>query len=447
MKKETYIARGAFGMLLLGGMMAMAVTPASSPAAGSPPDGATIISAEEEGPSVLVYLPETKGRTTLGPHELLSNVTLKRGTMTLLNSRPQDRGMTVPGDPDWVVLFEESWILGDGESGSIPHPLVRSNRGELAASLVETAILPTFDEEEPTWEILPMTNAQALGNDGMIIVSLPVREVPISRLNHWTRNMTLDLLVHLEMLEERPTAASLVPEHELAFTIYDAEGIGAAGPHRMERIINGFPGHVPVMRICREDIHENVLEAFDGTIFPGGSGRGTAVGIREKGVAILDEYIRNGGGFMGICAGAYFANSGVDVYLNAVPIAHNQPWRKGRGMLDVELTAAGREILGEEFTHFTTRYANGPVYIEEVNPVLWEDDTDLVVLGHFRSTVNDPNGEPSIELLDTPAIITYLHGQGNMIMISPHPETHPEFDPMMQRGLLWMTKRSTAMIP
>ncbi|MCC5874914.1 MAG: hypothetical protein JJU11_01720 [Candidatus Sumerlaeia bacterium] len=437
---------GKLAALILGGMLATTMVSSHSPAA-TPHGAATVISGEAEGPSVLVYLPATQGATTLGTHELLSNVQLNRGTMTLLNTLPDERGAEVPGNPDWVVLIEDSWVLHDADGDTISHPLVRSNRGELAASLVESAIAPSFDEEQPDWQILPMTNAMALGSDGMLVVSLPVREVPTSRRNHWARNMTLDLLVHLDMLEERPTAASLVPDHELGFALYDAEGVGGAGPYRMERIVNTFPGHVPVMRICREDIHDHVLTAFNGAIFPGGSGRGIAVGIREKGVSLLDEYIRNGGGYMGICAGAYFANSGVDVYLNAVPIVHNQPWRKGRGMLDVELTPAGREILGEEFTQFTTRYANGPVYLEDVNPILWEDDPDLVVLGHFRSTVDDPNGEPSKELLDTPAIVSYLHGQGNMIMISPHPETHEELDPMMQRGLLWMSKRSTALIP
>lgn len=436
------IRRSMLGLFAAGALLVAPQATLAGEISGRPVGNITIEGAAD-GPSVLVYLPPTAHSSTLGTWELLSRVELDRGSMTLLAGSPGERVPNLPKDPDWVLLVEESWLLHDTQGEVISHPIVRSNRGDLALNLVQSAVAPSFPEDQPEWSILPMTNAQSFAGEGMIVLTLPTREVPASRRNRWSRNMALDLMVELEMLGERPAPAILVEPHALGFALYDANGIGGIGPHRMERIINEFPDNVPVMRICPEDIHDGILTAFDGAIFPGGSGRGIAVGLQEKGVAILDEYIRGGGGYMGICAGAYFANSGVDVYLRAVPIVHDQPWRKGRGMLDIELTAKGRDILGEEFTTFSTRYGNGPVYLEEVNPLLWEEDSEVTVLAHFRSTVNDPNGEPSEELLDTPAFMSYRHGEGNMILISPHPETHPELFPMLQRALLWMTGRTT----
>src|SRR5690606_8853243 len=103
-------------------------------------------------------------------------------------------------------------------------------------------------------------------------------------------------------------------------------------------------------RVCGEDIRDGALAAADVLIFPGGSGRGIGNGIQEKGREEVLNFIRNGGGYLGVCAGAYFAASGSDVYLHAIELKHSQPWPRGRGLIEIELTPEGQKLLGADKT-------------------------------------------------------------------------------------------------
>jgi len=397
------------------------------------------LTADQPGPAVVLYLPATGGPTTLGTPELLSGLKLAKGSLTVLLGAPDERAAAVPGKPDWVVVVEAVWGNPAAASGIQP-PTLWSNEAEQVLPIATRAFAGSVSAPSAL-AVTPLPAARRIASAATVILQVPVYDVPPSRRNRWTRNLTLELLLSLEMLTERPTLASLVPTIDLGFALYDSEGVGGTGPRQMERIVNEMPGHVPVMRVCPEDIRDGVLAVFPGVIFPGGSGRGIADALQAEGRQEVWSFVEGGGGYLGICAGAFFATNAIDVYLGAIPLTHNQPWRKGGGMLDVELTTAGQRIFGDEFTTFRTRYNNGPVYLPEANPLDGAAPGAPTVLAWFRSAVNRNDDTPSSEMIDTPAILSTTLGRGNMITISPHPETHPELFPILQRALLWITQR------
>lgn len=175
------------------------------------------------------------------------------------------------------------------------------------------------------------------------------------------------------------------------------------------------------------------LGAFDVIVFPGGSGSGQSKGIGEAGVKNVREFVQNGGGYVGICAGAYLACSnfswGLGI-LNAGTVSSK--WRRGQGIVDVEMTGASPEILGEVKGIFKVRYNNGPI----LKP---GDRTDIpaytpLVLFRTEMALNDT---PVGVMVNSPAQAIGTFGKGRVFVSSPHPEGTPGLENLIPRGVIW----------
>jgi glutamine amidotransferase-like uncharacterized protein len=218
--------------------------------------------------------------------------------------------------------------------------------------------------------------------------------------------------------------------------IYDGEGVGFRGTDEIERVINDTDVDVISVAIGPEDIREGVLDSLATMVFPGGSGGGIARAIEPEGVEKVRRSVADGRGFLGVCAGAYFANSGVSTFASMLPLNHHRPWRKGKGMVKVELTPEGREIFGEEFAVLETRYNNGPVY-DEINSLVGTNASSHRVLARFQSATTDKEGVTHDVMVGSPAIVSGEWGKGRILAISPHPESHPELNALVARALTW----------
>jgi glutamine amidotransferase-like uncharacterized protein len=229
-----------------------------------------------------------------------------------------------------------------------------------------------------------------------------------------------------------------------AYAVYDTEGVGGEGPDRVQRVFRDSGIGMGVSMVSGEDIRDGALAlGFEGVVFPGGTAMGTAKGIGPGGQELVRDFVAGGGGYVGICAGAYLAGARLDGFLRLAGADHLQPWAKGTGMVDVELTDEGKAILGEDFAAFATRYANGPIFPRESDFVPEGDFAPIVPLANFTSATKR-RGEPSEEMVGEPAILVTTHGKGRVLLLSPHPETHPELDQLVRRILEWPVRRDAA---
>jgi glutamine amidotransferase-like uncharacterized protein len=152
-------------------------------------------------------------------------------------------------------------------------------------------------------------------------------------------------------------------------------------------------------------------------------------------------FLESGGGYVGICASAYLATCRIDGYLRVLGLNHEQPWRRGGPQLDVTLSEEGRQILGAEFERFTTRYNNGPVFLNEETSTAGDTFPPLTVLARFATPSVDNDGVTREEMVGTPAIAASPYGAGRVMMISPHPESHEELYPLVARAIRWSVKQ------
>jgi len=224
--------------------------------------------------------------------------------------------------------------------------------------------------------------------------------------------------------------------------IYRGSGAPDGSVENVKRRVDSIPG-ATVTVLAAEEVGSTDLKAFDVVVFPGGAARSQAKAIGEAGLKNVREYVRNGGGYVGICAGAYLACSNFDWSLQLLNASTVSPkWARGSGYLDMELTPDGRGLLGNASGTFKVRYNNGPVFKPGDKPEL----PTYTPLAFFRSEVAE-NGTPVGVMVNSPAQAIGTFGQGRVFISSPHPENTPGLEHLIPRGILWAAGKTGTPTP
>ena len=193
-----------------------------------------------------------------------------------------------------------------------------------------------------------------------------------------------------------------------------------------------------VDRVDAEAIRSGCLAGYDALIQPGGSGSRQGKTLGEEGREQIRGFVRKGGGYLGICAGAYLATNDYtwSLHILDAKVVDREHWARGTGPVDVALTAKGRELLGVEVTRPSILYFQGPLLAPADDPRL----PDYEVLGRFDGEIAK-NGAPTGVMKGTTAIAAAPFESGRVLCISPHPERTDNLHDMVYRALLWVTRR------
>jgi hypothetical protein len=232
--------------------------------------------------------------------------------------------------------------------------------------------------------------------------------------------------------------AAPVSRKPLRVAIYDGPGSGDGGVQNVEDRALQLPG-ASVTRLTPVQIGTTDLAArFDVIIFSGGSGSGQARAIGEEGRAAVREFVRQGGGYVGVCAGAYLACSNYEWglgILNARTVSGK--WRRGRAFLDLAAEPAGEPLFGKIAAPFKIRYANGPV----IKPMGRKDIPEYTTVFTFLTEIAE-NETPAGIQTGSPAMAIAEFGRGRVFVSSPHPENTPGLEHVIPRALLWASGAS-----
>jgi Biotin-protein ligase, N terminal len=214
--------------------------------------------------------------------------------------------------------------------------------------------------------------------------------------------------------------------------IFNGKGAPIDGIQNVEGRIKTIPG-ASITRVTAEQMGSIDLKPFNLVVFTGGSGSSQAAAIGEAGKNNVREFVKGGGGYVGVCAGAYLACSKFSWslgLLNAQTVSNK--WQRGRGFMNAEVSPEGRKLLGDVSGTFKIRYANGPI----IKP---SDRTDLspyTVITYFRSEIAE-NGSPVGVMVNSPAQVLGTFGKGRVFISSPHPENTPGLEHLLPRAVLW----------
>ncbi len=348
--------------------------------------------------------------------------------------------------PDWVVDLHEGVDFNRYSDRSVGSSVIAcaSAEARAAAEVMQQAVNASITNASRLFTLLGPPIAGSLARAAgdrlgaqALIAETTIKEQPLSIRTRQHRIMTHALLSHLGMLDtgvspERMTPPGEGADRALRVAIYDDGGTGGAGGQRIEEQARLALG-AAVSWVCGDDIRGGALDGFDVVVFPGGSGSREAASLGEAGRSQVRGFVKNGGGYVGICAGAYLALGNFSWGLGILDAKTVSPrWRRGVADVKLELTESGRRILGERLGTFDCRYANGPC----IAPGERLELPDFETLAWFRSEVAEHGSTPGV-MLNSPAIVAGRYGQGRVVCSSPHPEQTKGLEPFMPRALAW----------
>jgi predicted deacylase len=360
--------------------------------------------------------------------------------------------------PGWLLDLHEGFDFNQVNEKSVGSSIIvfPDDKGRAAADLMLAAVNTTITNAELKFvrRNLPIDGSLArAGGEHLKIPAMTVETTSKQPLEKRVRQheiMVHRLLHHLGMIGEaippaslvnaegssKPATASAPQAAAIRVALYKGPGTGGKGPPSLMKRLDNAPLS-SITQITPEEIRGGSLTNYDVIIFGGGSGSKEAEGIGETGREAVKEFVANGGGYIGICAGAYLATSGYPWSLGLVNARTVSPkWQRGRAPVKLELTSPGRTILGEREGQFDCLYANGPIIKPDTKTNLPPFET----LAYFRSEVSS-NGSPVGVMIDSPAIFSGQYQQGRVVCVSPHPEQTEGLYDIVPNAILWVTSK------
>ena len=186
---------------------------------------------------------------------------------------------------------------------------------------------------------------------------------------------------------------------------------------------------VSIQHLTAKDIQSGKLDQLDVLIQPGGSGGGQGRHLGEDGREKIRHFLKNGGGYIGICAGAYLASADYSWSLNILDakVIDRKHWARGNGTVKLTLSDSGKNLLQAPNNSLEIFYAQGPLLAPANNPNI--PDYDPVAT--FQTEIAK-KGAPKGVMIGTTAIAEGRFGEGRVICFSPHPELTKGLDHSIQ---------------
>jgi glutamine amidotransferase-like uncharacterized protein len=191
-----------------------------------------------------------------------------------------------------------------------------------------------------------------------------------------------------------------------------------------------------------EEINSQTLSGCDILIMPGGLGI-TYINSPEINAGDLKNFVKNGNGYVGICAGAYAASKHVDGDYDGWGIAPdiNSKPVDYVGNLSISMTSRGENILnlqnlrnfaGQKTAGFLSTGSSVTMYHWN-GPAMYKTDGSNDSLAVYAS---NKTGYQNYA-----AIATDTYGSGRIVLSGPHPELSPTKPEMLARMILWAAKK------
>lgn len=369
--------------------------------------------------------------------------------------------------PTWVIDLHEGFDFHIANQKSVGSSLIylKSSLTEPIALRVQEAVNATIEEEQRKFVLLDRNGpvkgsfvraaTERLGCQGFIFETT-FKDQPLSLRVRQHRVMVSTLLQMLGMIDSDCTdrLAPAQRDDVSHVALYDGTGTGGTGVATLTKLFDEDTRFV-VHHVGPRDLQTAPLDQFSLVVFPGGSGSRQANAIGAAARTRVRTYVENGGGYLGICAGAYLCSAHYDwsldlidtkVFTGAVDIpgvGRKQMWHRGpSATVKLELTDEERKILGDWPGEVEVRYHNGPIVSAAGNPEL----PTFRPLAYFRSEVSAWEPQQGT-MLGTPAIVASAFGEGRVISISPHPESSGELSSIVNQAAAWLcSKGETSLI-
>ncbi len=190
-----------------------------------------------------------------------------------------------------------------------------------------------------------------------------------------------------------------------------------------------------------EDFFEDYtnLKKMNFILIPGGGASSIARTLKKKGLLNIKKFVKSGGGYVGICAGAFLPLKG---YWNNetkyLEIVNGEPFdvaHWNRGSKKVKLRIKRKHYIFDSLKKqiFELNYYSGPVILR--SNLKLKHYRELAV---FEDEIGENGAKPGMK--GKTAILEAKYGKGKIILFSPHPELTEKVGWMLKRAAVYVSK-------
>jgi hypothetical protein len=228
----------------------------------------------------------------------------------------------------------------------------------------------------------------------------------------------------VEIVAKQPVAGAI------DIAIYKGPGTSTSRTELLKAL--GTEPRFQLHDVTVDDIRGGKLAGMEVLIHPGGSGGGQGRALGEEGRQAVREFVEAGGGYVGVCAGAYLATCDYEWSLHILDakVIDRQHWARGFGTVEITLSDKGRELLDVTESRLPIYYHQGPLLAPAEKP----DVADYDPLATFHTEIAK-NGAPKGVMPGTTAIAPGSHHKGRVFCFSPEKTEGQE--PLLVRAVWW----------
>lgn len=219
----------------------------------------------------------------------------------------------------------------------------------------------------------------------------------------------------------------------ITVAVLEAPGVGADALATAIATIDATPG-MRARRVTPDEVRGGALAGAQAALFTGGRGSVQGQMLGEDGRERVRAFVRGGGGYVGICAGAYMALQGEPEFHKIAIVAG----RHATGDAWIRGIAPLRVTPGDGSPPLAMHYANGPL----IGPEAVAGLSPFVVLATFDEEIqSEANGTHAGEMRGMPAALAAGYGEGRIVLFSPNPTLEPSHPELLVGALRFVAQR------
>lgn len=226
-------------------------------------------------------------------------------------------------------------------------------------------------------------------------------------------------------------------DEPIEVAVFEGNGVGPSVEQLIEALQMDYDRKITVRRITADAIRAGELSNVNVVVHPGGSGSRQGKALGEEGRKAVRSFVRDGGGYLGVCAGAYLGTNDYTWSLNlidakSVDRAH---WRRGTGTVTTKLAPAAARLFSQDGEAVELFFGQGPLLGRRE----WDnaDVPDYQSLAVYETEVAE-NGAPKGIMKGTSAIVRGRYGSGRVFIFSAHPEMTDGREHLIPRSIDWL---------
>ena len=243
------------------------------------------------------------------------------------------------------------------------------------------------------------------------------------------------------------TAVQSVPavpaQAPLKAGVYADKGPGGIGAVEWFRLVQESP-ELELKLLDGQMVRDGALDGLDLVIMPGGSSVEEFKTLGTNGVERLRAFVRNGGGYVGTCAGCCLLMDGPKNRARMMP--WNSTGSEGNTMFPTfDLNAQGAKALGLKEGKHVMRYHGGPFLWPTANAI---PDAHMEIWGTFDAEATFKGRlNPKKRMYGAGAIVGGTYGKGRVFVTSAHPEYFNGTLYIVEAALKYVTGRTVTFPP